>query len=142
MLCVIFWVVLRRMNVISRRFGTLYPWPLTTLRALLLRTPTASYDIHYLLCGINPTPPPPSPQQYLSVRTYRNISIDHSRLTHSPMKMERIQSSETSANNVHTPENNPKDNAQHSDPGESLKFSIFLCFIKSFSSSFVLIRHN
>src|SRR5215510_8237954 len=78
MLCVIFWVVLRRMNVISRRFGTLYPFHL-----------------------------------------HRRVS-----LTHSPMKMERIQSSETSANNVHTPENNPKDNAQHSDPGESLKFRI------------------
>src|SRR5215510_9674010 len=79
----------------------------------------------FTTCYVALTQPPPTPTQlYWSVRKYRKISIDHSRLTHSPMKMERIQSSETSANNVHTPENNRKDNAQHSDPGESLKFRI------------------
>src|SRR5215510_9348992 len=93
------------------------------------------YDIHYLLCGLTQHPPPTSTQLYWSVRKYRKISIDHSRLTHSPMKMERIKSFETSANNVHTPENNPKDNAQHSDPGESLKFRRTLLIMEVQSSS-------
>src|SRR5215469_5317177 len=47
-------------------------------------------------------------------------------VTHSPRKMEQTQSSETSANNLHTPENNPKDNSQHLKPGESLKSRIYI----------------
>src|SRR5215469_13663448 len=49
-----------------------------------------------------------------------HISFYHSFLTHSPKKMEQIQSSETSANNYHKPENNPK-MTQHSEHGGSLK---------------------
>src|SRR5215469_11242522 len=65
-------------------------------------------------------------------------------LINSPLKMERIQSSETLANNLHTPENNPKVDSQHkfkmfiqglSKRFQRFKFGIFYILI-------VKIRYN
>ena len=41
--------------------------------------------------------------------------------TYLPMKMEQIECSETSAYKIQTPGNNPEENIQHSEHGESLK---------------------
>jgi hypothetical protein len=44
--------------------------------------------------------------------------------THSPMKMEQTKCSETLPTKLHTPENNPKENIQHSKHCENRKSRI------------------
>jgi hypothetical protein len=56
-------------------------------------------------------------------RRFETLCLFHLHI-HSPMKMEQTQCPETSVIEHHTPGNNPKDNTQHLERGESLKSRI------------------
>ena len=60
---------------------------------------------------------------------HRQVDVSRMKVVHSthiylPTKMEQTQCSETSAYNIQTPDNYPKENIQHTEHGESLKLKI------------------
>jgi hypothetical protein len=56
--------------------------------------------------------------------------------TYPPMKMEPIQCSESSAYKIQTPGNYPEESILHPQHGESLKTTIFVCFLTAVPLSF------
>ena len=65
-------------------------------------------------------------QTNLFLYKYSSFSLLQSHFIQLPMKMERIECSETSAYKIQTPENYPKENIQYSEHGESLKSRMYL----------------
>ena len=117
MLYTFFWVIHRRLNLISRRFGTLCLFHLH--RRIGMKNDWGWEMLGYLYgerFGSSQTFP------RINTLTISNLVILH---TYPPIKMEQRECSETSAYKIQTPGNYPEESIQHSEHGESLKSRIF-----------------
>ena len=138
MLYSFFWVILRRLNCICRRFGTLCLFHLHRRSnhpmAPLPHSDTTPFlphitntDLHNLFMSSAPPPPCHPPSDWLrlfSSQTFSpintpTISFRLLFLLTRPMKMELTECSETSVHKIQTPGNHPKGRIQHSEQGAS-----------------------
>jgi len=125
LLYVFFWVILRRLNFICRRFGTLRSFHLHRQVVVVewpnLRNVEVSIREKVWLESFEPN---------LLPYGYPNSSQIWSFYNYLPMKMEQTECSETSAYKIQTPGNYPEENILQTEHVESLKSRILFCFMK------------